>query len=413
MLNAVQPSVGVRGLSQCLSVRCWTRCCPALCHWSLSTTAGGCCARPAPWEHPRQTPTRAGQSHSRQTHAVALPRVCRVLLQPGRPGAPPGHPRGAADRSPAPERGAALGETEAGGSGGASGQPRDGPPKSRRGGAGLNFSEWGRPACHCRAARRVSAASSGGRRSPVRPAPVPVPPPMAAGRRAPPEPGGGPVLLQGIFGAGPTPGGAACSLALTARELQVRRPGGSSGGSAGPDAALRLADCVGSSAFPSAAAACFSLVCYPLRGPRWGSPARQRLERTFRVSLGPDAEDNLRIAQAWSRRIRELSVPAVPTQDGQYRSRRPQRPPPRSPGEGLSRLRCVSRRSEPRERAGGVVAGPGPAATRGLSAACPPRDGCPRPRGAAGTEPGALRGGRAPRHRSGPEGIDGGDPPSL
>ncbi|XP_076209990.1 sphingosine kinase 1 [Aptenodytes patagonicus] len=140
---------------------------------------------------------------------------------------------------------------------------------------------------------------------------------MAAGRRAPPEPGGGPVLLQGIFGAGPTPGAAACSLALTARELQVRRPGGSSGGSAGPDAALRLADCVGSAAFPAAAAAaCFSLVCYPFRGPRWGSPARQRLERTFRVSLGPDAEGNLRIAQAWSRRIRELSVPAVPTQDG-------------------------------------------------------------------------------------------------
>lgn len=141
---------------------------------------------------------------------------------------------------------------------------------------------------------------------------------MAAGRRAPPEPGGGPVLLQGIFGAGPTPGAAACSLALTARELQVRRPGGSSGGSAGPDAALRLADCVGSAAFPAAAAAaCFSLVCYPLRGPRWGSPARQRLERTFRVSLGPDAEGNLRIAQAWSRRIRELSVPAVPAQDGE------------------------------------------------------------------------------------------------
>ncbi|XP_059684278.1 sphingosine kinase 1 [Gavia stellata] len=140
---------------------------------------------------------------------------------------------------------------------------------------------------------------------------------MAAGRRAPPEPGGGPVLLQGIFGAGPSPGAASCSLALTARELQVRRPGGSSGGSAGPDAALRLADCVGSAAFPAAAAAaCFSLVCYPFRGPRWGSPARQRLERTFRVSQGPDAEGNLRIAQAWSRRIRELSVPAVPTQDG-------------------------------------------------------------------------------------------------
>ncbi|XP_064584475.1 sphingosine kinase 1 isoform X1 [Zonotrichia leucophrys gambelii] len=140
---------------------------------------------------------------------------------------------------------------------------------------------------------------------------------MAAGRRAPPEPGGGPVLLQGIFGAGPAPGAAACSLSLTARELQVRRAGGCSGGSAGPDAALRLADCVGSAAFPAAAAAaCFSLVCYPLRGPRWGPPSRQRLERTFRVSRGPDAEGNLRIAQAWSRRIRELAVPAVPAQDG-------------------------------------------------------------------------------------------------
>ncbi|XP_030317822.1 sphingosine kinase 1 isoform X2 [Calypte anna] len=140
---------------------------------------------------------------------------------------------------------------------------------------------------------------------------------MAAGRRAPPEPGGGPVLLQGVFGAGPSPGAASCSLALTPRELQVRGPGGSCGGSsAGPDAALRLADCVGSAAFPAApSAACFSLVCYPLRGPRWGSPARQRLERTFRVCLAPDAEGNLRIAQAWSRRIRELSVPVVPAQD--------------------------------------------------------------------------------------------------
>lgn len=95
---------------------------------SLGTTAGGCCASPAPWEHPRQTPTPAGQSHSSQTHAVALPRVCRVLLQPGRSGPPPGHPRGAADRSPARESGAALGETEAGGSGGGLGAAPGRPP---------------------------------------------------------------------------------------------------------------------------------------------------------------------------------------------------------------------------------------------------------------------------------------------
>ncbi|XP_030143210.4 sphingosine kinase 1 [Taeniopygia guttata] len=165
------------------------------------------------------------------------------------------------------------------------------------------------------AGRQQRAAAGGAPRClPLRSAPAP---PMAAGRRAPPEPGGGPVLLQGIFGAGPAPGAAACSLWLTARELQVRRAGGCPGGSAGADASLRLADCVGSAAFPAAAAAaCFSLVCYPLRGPRWGPPARQRLERTFRVSRAPDAEGNLRIAQAWSRRIRELAVPAVPAQDG-------------------------------------------------------------------------------------------------
>ncbi|XP_062495776.1 sphingosine kinase 1 [Pezoporus occidentalis] len=170
------------------------------------------------------------------------------------------------------------------------------------------------PAIAVRRGGRQQRAAAGG--APRR-VPFPVPAPMAAGRRAPPEPGGGPVLLQGVFGAGPGPGAASCSLVLTARELQVRRPGGSSGGSAGPDAALRLADCVSSAAFPAAAAAaCFSVVCYPLRGPRWCSPARQRLERTFRVYRGPDAEGNLRIAQAWSRRIRELSVPAVPVQDG-------------------------------------------------------------------------------------------------
>lgn len=136
------------------------------------------------------------------------------------------------------------------------------------------------------------------------------------------------MLLQGTFGAGSSPGAPVCSVVLTARELQVRRPGGSSEGSAGPDAALRLADCVGSAAFPAAfPAACFSLVFYPFRGPRWGSPARQRLERTFRVCLVPDAEDNLRIAQAWSRRVRELAVPAVPAQDREYRAAAPRRTP--------------------------------------------------------------------------------------
>lgn len=136
---------------------------------------------------------------------------------------------------------------------------------------------------------------------------------MAAGRRVPPHGDGGAVLLRGRFSPGSSPGSVSWSVALTERELQVLRPGG-------PDAALRLADCVGSAAFPSGpAAACFSLVGYPFRKARWGSPARQRLQRTFRVSQHPDAEENLRIAQAWSQRIRELSLPAAPTRDGEKR----------------------------------------------------------------------------------------------
>lgn len=169
----------------------------------------------------------------------------------------------------------------------------------------------GAASCHCRAARRVSAASSGGRRSRCVPAPLRAP--MAAGRRVPPQGDGGAVLLRGRFSPGSSPGSVSWSVALTERELQVLRPGG-------PDAALRLADCVGSAAFPSGpAAACFSLVGYPFRKARWGSPARQRLQRTFRVSQHPDAEENLRIAQAWSQRIRELSLPAAPTRDGEKR----------------------------------------------------------------------------------------------
>lgn len=234
------------------------------------------------------------------------------------------------------------------------------------------------------AGRQQRAAAGGAPRClPLRSAPAP---PMAAGRRAPPEPGGGPVLLQGIFGAGPAPGAAACSLSLTARELQVRRAGGCSGGSAGPDAALRLADCVGSAAFPAAAAAaCFSLVCYPLRGPRWGPPSRQRLERTFRVSRGPDAEGNLRIAQAWSRRIRELAVPAVPAQDGECRA------PSAPPGTASRGARCAgavrglglgSRSGSLRRRA-----------PRGM-AVPQPRDGCASAAGAArGRVPGTRCGG--------------------
>lgn len=221
----------------------------------------------------------------------------------------------------------------------------------------------GAASCHCRAARRVSAASSGGRRSRCVPAPLRAP--MAAGRRVPPQGDGGAVLLRGRFSPGSSPGSVSWSVALTERELQVLRPGG-------PDAALRLADCVGSAAFPSGpAAACFSLVGYPFRKARWGSPARQRLQRTFRVSQHPDAEENLRIAQAWSQRIRELSLPAAPTRDGEKR-RGSARGSGRGPGArgGAMRGEKVSRSARLRRTA------LCPHGQRGGGGRSPPVSGC-------------------------------------
>lgn len=161
VLNAVQPSVGLEGLEQERSscqrrpVRCRTRRAPA-----GAGTVARCFAAALPvrawvgavpalglWEHPRGTPTPAGQSHPQQTHGGALPsRVYRALLQPGSPGAPPppalrppprppvGRQRGAAGRSPARSAGRRLGKLrqaagmEGGGGGGASGQPGTGPP---------------------------------------------------------------------------------------------------------------------------------------------------------------------------------------------------------------------------------------------------------------------------------------------
>lgn len=95
--------------------------CRLLCLPCAGSAVGLFFASPAPWEHPRQTPTPAAQNHPQQTHGVPLPPpVCRA-------GSP-------AERCP--ERGAALGETEAGGVGGTGPAPGRAPLGGGRGGWG-------------------------------------------------------------------------------------------------------------------------------------------------------------------------------------------------------------------------------------------------------------------------------------
>ncbi|KAM7145814.1 sphingosine kinase 1 isoform 2-T2 [Macrochelys suwanniensis] len=128
------------------------------------------------------------------------------------------------------------------------------------------------------------------------------------------------VLLHGVFALlGPAPA-RSYALSLTrSRELRMQRVGPAP---AGPGAALKLADCIGCSAFagrepPPGPAAYFSVFCYPFRKGWWdASPARQRLARTFRVCVAQEAEENLKLAETWAGKIRELAAPGVPRQDG-------------------------------------------------------------------------------------------------
>lgn len=126
------------------------------------------------------------------------------------------------------------------------------------------------------------------------------------------------VLLHGVFallGAAPK---ASYALSLTrGRELRMQRVGSAP---AGPSAALDLADCIGCVAGREpqpGPAAYFSVFCYPFRKGWWdASPSRQRLARTFRVCLAQEAEDNLKLAETWAGKIRELAAPRIPRQEG-------------------------------------------------------------------------------------------------
>ncbi|XP_048674151.2 sphingosine kinase 1 [Caretta caretta] len=135
---------------------------------------------------------------------------------------------------------------------------------------------------------------------------------------SPPHSDSAEVLLHGVFallGAAPK---ASYALSLTrGRELRMQRVGSAP---AGPSAALDLADCIGCVAGREpqpGPAAYFSVFCYPFRKGWWdASPSRQRLARTFRVCVAQEAEDNLKLAEKWAGKIRELAAPRIPRQEG-------------------------------------------------------------------------------------------------
>ncbi|XP_044839825.1 sphingosine kinase 1 isoform X2 [Mauremys mutica] len=130
------------------------------------------------------------------------------------------------------------------------------------------------------------------------------------------------VLLHGVFALLDPAPKTSYALSLTrGRELRMQRVGSAP---AGRSAALKLADCIGCSAFAGREpepepepAAYFSVFCYPFRKGWWdAAPARQRLARTFRVCGAQEPGDNLKLAETWAGKIRELAAPRIPRQEG-------------------------------------------------------------------------------------------------
>lgn len=132
------------------------------------------------------------------------------------------------------------------------------------------------------------------------------------------QPGSAEVLLRGQFPLVPALRHS-CALTLTrGGELHIQ------GVEAGLDSlstVLKLADCIGCCSFRGGEtqepAAYFSIFCYPFKKGWWDSSAsRQRVVKTFQVSRSQDVEENLKLAETWAKKIRELSLPKIPKQEG-------------------------------------------------------------------------------------------------
>uniref|UniRef100_A0A8D0EE47 sphingosine kinase n=1 Tax=Salvator merianae TaxID=96440 RepID=A0A8D0EE47_SALMN len=129
------------------------------------------------------------------------------------------------------------------------------------------------------------------------------------------------VLLSGDFCLVPSQK-SNCVLSLTrGAELLIRRLDAPDPGNA--LTVLSLSDCVGCYAFqskgaPQPAAAYFTVFCYPFRKGSWwdSGESRQRVAKTFCVSISDTAAENRGIAEAWAKKIRELSAPRMPKTEG-------------------------------------------------------------------------------------------------
>ncbi|XP_029456287.1 sphingosine kinase 1 [Rhinatrema bivittatum] len=87
-----------------------------------------------------------------------------------------------------------------------------------------------------------------------------------------------------------------------------------------PGCLLSLADCIGCCAFkgrdPADPGGYFSVFWYPLKKKWWRSlEARQREAKTFRLETCRDPKENLKTAERWAEKIRELSVQRIPKEE--------------------------------------------------------------------------------------------------
>ncbi|KAM5125652.1 LOW QUALITY PROTEIN: sphingosine kinase 1-like [Mantella aurantiaca] len=122
----------------------------------------------------------------------------------------------------------------------------------------------------------------------------------------------GDVLLCDTFTPVPADG-TVLSLLLTSRELTAQSLGATTSPSpAPPRTSLRLADCVSCHAFrgedPKDLGGYFTAVFYPLRGMLGSANHRKRISRTFRAEASRDKETNMKLARAWTQKIRQLSL---------------------------------------------------------------------------------------------------------